>query len=356
VLFFITPNVKVSGEYVSILLEKIMAHNLNIRNGKASMAYYGEEPWHGLGKKLEKPATAKEAIKAASLDWEVRKVPLSASYDRYTIKIKDKFGVVRKDMIGKDDCKVFGIVGSQYEPLQNREAFDFFDPIVGKNAAVYHTAGVLGDGERIWILAKLPDNIYVIGDDISEKYLLLSNSHDGKSAVQIKFTPIRVVCQNTLTMALSDGQITRIIHTNNMHQCIKQADKILGIIRERYADIEASFKRMAQIKMHKERLSEYLSLVFPDPSDPENERQVKQIKENRSLAEYFFDQGAGNRIKGVSGTLWAAYNGVTEFIDHRRTARQTMDRRLNSIWFGDGYLTKVRAFTIANDKSETWLN
>jgi len=333
-----------------------MSHNLEIKNGQASMFYVVQKPWHGLGTKLEEPATAKEAINAASLDWEVMKVPLFASNDKYTIKIKDKFGVVRKDMMGKDGCKVLGIVGSQYKPLQNHEAFDFFDPIVGKNEAAYHTAGVLGSGERIWILAKLPNDIRVIGEDISEKYLLLSNSHDGKSAVQIKFTPIRVVCQNTLTMALSDGQITRIVHTKNMPQCIKQTHKILGIVTKRYDDIEASFKKMVQIKMHKERLSEYLSLVFPDPSDPENERQVKQIEENRSRAEYFFDQGAGNRIKGVGGTLWAAYNGITEFIDHRRTARQTIDRHLNSIWFGDGYLTKARAFTIANDRSETWLN
>ena len=178
-----------------------MSHNLLMQNGQASMFYINEVPWHGLGTRLDKPATAHEAITAARLDWKVVKLPLFAGSKR--IPVTDRFAVVRRtgDLIQHTD-PVLGVVSHEYTPLQNQQAFQFFDPIVGQNAAIYHTAGALGKGERVWILAQLPGHIRVAGDDITEKYLLLSNSHDGKSSVTIKFTPVRVVCQNTLTLAL----------------------------------------------------------------------------------------------------------------------------------------------------------
>ena len=226
-----------------------MAHNLEIKNGEASMMYVGEEPWHGLGTKLESPASAAEAIEAAKLDWEVKKVPLYAGSGRRRVALKNRFAVVRKDLWGKKQCEALGVVGSQYTPLQNREAFSFFDPIVGEKAAVYHTAGVLGDGKRIWILAKLPEDIRVINDDITHKFLLLSNSHDGTSAVQVKFTPIRVVCQNTLTIALNKGPTVWVVHTQNIHERLREAERLLGIVKEGFDEIEKTFKAMVQVEM-----------------------------------------------------------------------------------------------------------
>lgn len=133
-----------------------MAHELEVLDGRASMFYVGEEPWHGLGTKLDRPATAAEAIKAARPDWTVRKVPLCAMSGNTSVPVPDTFSVVRDDLWGKMSCPVFGIVGKDYTPLQDSEAFSFFDPVVGQNAAIYHTAGVLRDGERIWLLANLP--------------------------------------------------------------------------------------------------------------------------------------------------------------------------------------------------------
>jgi len=125
-----------------------MSHNLLIQNGKASMFYVNEVPWHGLGTKLNEPATAQEAMVAAGLDWKVVKMPLYASSKH--IPVPDKFGIVRKTgpNLTKQDA-VLGVVGKDYTPLQNRDAFRFFDPIVGENAAIYHTAGALGQGERV---------------------------------------------------------------------------------------------------------------------------------------------------------------------------------------------------------------
>lgn len=333
-----------------------MAHKLYIENGKVSMMYVGEPPWHGLGTELNEPATAAEAIKAAGLDWEVDTKPIYAGekWDR-NLRVPDLFAVVRKDLWEKPNCPVFGIVGKYYTPLQNREAFDFFDSIVGEGAAIYHTAGALGKGERVWVLAKLPSYIQVIGDDITEKYLLLSNSHDGNSSVQIKFTPIRVVCNNTLTMALRQGPTLRVTHTKDIRQRLKDAEYNLGLIHKRFDGIEKSFKAMVRVNLNCGQLAEYLIRVFPDPSDSENERARNQARQDRIWAEYLYDQGKGNQVKGVSGTLWAAYNGIAEYVDYTRHKKQKPDRRLGPIWFGDGYLIKARAFNIAEELCKAWL-
>ena len=332
-----------------------MSHNLLMQNGQASMFYIDEVPWHGLGIRLDQPATAQEAIAAARLDWKVVKLPLFAGSKR--IPVTDRFAVVRRtgDLIQRTD-PVRGVVSNEYTPLQNHQAFQFFDPIVGQDAAIYHTAGALGNGERVWILAKLPGHIRVAGDDITEKYLLLSNSHDGKSSVTIKFTPVRVVCQNTLTLALDDGpawhrtSAWRVAHHGDIRQKLKQAHEMLGLIHDRFADMEQTFQAMSRVKLDGGRLGEYLTAVYPDSAEPDKQLLVQR---DRGWSEFFFDQGKGNRLAGVEGTLWAGFNGVTEWIDHRKT-RQNANQRLNSAWFGDSARIKSRAFSVAVDKMAVW--
>ena len=274
------------------------------------MMYVGGLPWHGLGTRLDRPATAKEAIQAAHLDWQVRKLPLCAVDGLLHLPVKDKYGVARDGSLD-----VLGVVGRDYTPVQNREAFAFFDPIVGKNAAIYHTAGALGKGERVWILAKLPDSIRVVGDDITDKYVLLTNSHDGKSSLQVRFTPVRVVCQNTLTLALnqtgSDNGGIKLSHHTDIHRRLQEAERMLGIVRHQYDTLAETFREMARVTMNKERLDQYLSQVFPGSAEADEETDAPVVfNRDRAWSEYFFDQGAGNRMAGVEGTLWAAYNGV----------------------------------------------
>ena len=318
-----------------------MSHNLMIQNGRASMFYVEETPWHGLGTRLNQPATAQEAIQAAQLDWNVTKEPVYTNVGDARIAVPDTYAVIREG----SKAPVLGVVSKDYTPLQNVEAFSFFDPIVGENAAVYHTAGALGNGERIWLLAKLPGQIRVAGDDVADKYLLLSNSHDGKGSVQIKFTSVRVVCQNTLTLALYGGETFRLVHTPDVKRRLKEAGQLLAQIRNRYSSTEEALQAMARVSMNQERLREYLTQVFPE-ADPADEAVVARVHKARQWSEYFFDQGRGNRMPGVNGTLWAAFNGVTEWLDHRKT-RQNPGQRLNSLWFGENYRVKARAFALA---------
>jgi len=348
-----------------------MAHELHTENGKYSMFYCGAEPWHGLGQKLRGPATAQEAIKAAQLGWKVIKRPVFAAGDGVLCPVPDKFAVMRADRLDQPDCPIFGVVGREYTPLQNHEAFQFFDEIVGRKEAIYHTAGYLGDGSRIWILAKLPDCIKV-KRDVAEKYLLLSNSHDGSSTVHVKFTPIRVVCQNTLTMALSRGETVRVPHTPDVRERLRQAQDLLGIIRREFAVIEENFTAMADVALDGRKLDEYLCLVFPDPAEsaargdgliPASEDILcarrrdaqRRMEANRAWGRHFFEHGEGNQQEGIRGTLWAAYNGVAELIDHRASGLNA-ERRLRSAWFGQGYLTKARAYRIAVDNMKAWKN
>ena len=328
-----------------------MSHNLMIRNGQASMFYVEETPWHGLGTRLDRPATAKEAIQAANLDWTVTKTPVFTHLGGKSLVVPDTFAIVRDDPL---HSPVLGVVSKDYTPLQNSEAFGFFDPIVGESGAVYHTAGALGNGERIWLLAKLPDPLRIVGDDVADKYLLLANSHDGKGSVQVKFTSVRVVCQNTLTLAMHGGETFRIVHTQDVKHRLKEAGKLLANIRTRYATMEEALQAMAKVQMNESRLTGYLAEVF-QPSDPTDEAASIRAERSRNWSGYFFDQGRGNRLPGVTGTFWAAFNGVSEWLDHRKT-RQNPGQRLNSLSFGDNYRVKAKAFALAGKKMEAWRN
>jgi phage/plasmid-like protein (TIGR03299 family) len=341
-----------------------MPANIDQTTGTAAVMTVGPA-WHRLGKELNAPATAAEAIKYACLDWRVSKMPLFAG-EREHRSLAKHCAVVREDVWRSRDWTpgendgVLGIVGDAYETLQNEEAFGFFDPIVGQKEAAYHTAGALGKGERVWILAKLPKDIHVIGDYITNKYLLLSNSHDGTSAVQIKFTPVRVVCQNTLTQALSQGPTLRITHTRDLRERLMIAQNLLKRIQVRYDELASVFQNMARMPVNDGKLGEYLKGIFPDPAQRRDEtryqRALQQAKYDREGSAYLFEQGRGNDEAKVKGTLWAAYNGVAEYVDYRRFEKASNDRQLNAIWFGEGYSMKARAFAVAQKCMKAWAN
>jgi phage/plasmid-like protein (TIGR03299 family) len=316
-----------------------MAHNLHIgKLGQASMFYFGETPWHRLGRKLNEPATAAEAIEAAGLDYRVVKRPLFTKIGRQNMPATDHFATVRMDT-----SAVLGVVGSRYEPVQNRDAFTFFDPLVDRDEAIYHTAGVLGHGERCWILAKLPDYIRVgVKRDPIEKFLLIYNSHDGSSHIRVKLTPIRVVCNNTLSVALSGTeQEVKIKHTATAPAKLEEAHKLLGLTNHLYQQLDYVFNRMALRKITDKELLQYIANLIPNNPEAESNTRTENLR-NKILDIHSTHQDATMH----RGTLFGAYNAVTELVDHVSTTEDP-SKRLKSMWFGSGERLKQKAYALA---------
>lgn len=305
----------------------------------STMMYVGDEPWHKLGKRLEKAATSEEAIIAAGLNWKVSKQELFLGDKK---KVPNRFAIVRED-----NNTPLGIVGNVYNPLQNKDAFRFFDSVVGCKEAMYHTAGALGAGEIIWILAKLPGYIRVIGDDVTEKFLLLTNRHDGTGTVQVLLTPIRVVCQNTLNAALSGNDVrAKIRHSTNIGYKIEEVRETLGIVNAQFAIMEEAAKKLAVTELTNDILKNYFKNVIGAREDDKGELSTRSQNVLDQL-EALYHEGKGAEMKGVRGTAWGAYNAVVEYVDFYRNPKGEAEDRSKSILFGSGSLLKEKAWTQA---------
>lgn len=324
-----------------------MAHEID------TMFYQGEKPWHKLGKELPNVATAAEALSAAGLDWTVSKKPL---YLMDGTPVEDHFAIVRDDKNAP-----LGVVGNVYEPLQNKDAFSFFDAVVGMKEAIYHTAGSLRNGQYVWILAKLPGTIRVVKDDLIEKYLLLTNAHNGMKAARMLFTPIRVVCMNTHNVAirLAENEIAKareagenyignatMRHTTNLGLKVAQVRSQLGIVSVQYDVYAEAAKRLAATQLTTEAWKNYLINTGIKPAgkkDSELSTHTKKIIDEISA---MFDKGRGNDLPGVKHTAWGAFNAVAEYVDYSRSKDEN-DTRAKSILFGSGATLKQKAWDAA---------
>lgn len=337
-----------------------MAHDLDIDvNGKARMfSAEGKTPWHGLGEVVEGIPTAKEALDLAGLDWMVKKVQVNASYfnggEFVDIPIPDTFANIR-DI----DNKVLGVVKQNYQIMQNNEAFDFMDTIVGDGAAAYHTAGALDGGRKVWILVKLPGEVLVRvkgHEDVTEKYGLLYNSHDGSTKAALKVTPVRVVCQNTLNLAMRGGAF-EIRHTQNMMEKMKEAAEAMGLVEKTYGSLSEMFNLFAQVEMNTAEIKEFTKTVLKaakmtkaDLVDDGSEDEAQEDeKDPRALSTILELNAGGMGSELASGTLWGAYNAITEYVDHQKKYRGDEDarknNRLKSVWFdGSGQKVKTAAY------------
>lgn len=319
-----------------------MSANIN------SMMYYGARPWHKLGKEIPAAATSAEAITAAGLNWTVRKEPVYLGLPDNR-KVPDLFATVRDD-----SQAILGSVGSVYKVLQNKEAFSFFDAIVGVKEAIYHTAGALGKGEAIWLLAKLPGSIHVMGDDTAEKFLLLTNKHDGTGAVQVMFTPIRVVCQNTLNIAVSSAsKKSSIRHTLSMGMRVKDVQEELGIINSRFSIFEEAARKLAVTQLTRDAWKSYLVNVGLAPKNKEDEARMTTRAQNIiDDVTRCFEYGKGATLPSARGTAWGAFNAVVEYVDYHRSTRDTGagddSARTSSLLWGSGAGLKQKAWDVAS--------
>jgi phage/plasmid-like protein (TIGR03299 family) len=311
-----------------------------------SLFYTGAKPWHGLGTKLEKAATAEEAIVAAGLDWKVEKLPVLAQTPAGLKIVPDQYAVTRLD-----SNTPLGIVGKRFTPLQNKDAFRFFDSVVGVKEAIYHTAGALGDGEKVWILAQLNGVVRTIGDDITEKYLLLANGHDGSLTLQMLFTPIRVVCQNTLNSAIRNAAVShKLRHTASIGLRVEEVREALGIVNQEFSIFEQKTQKLAGIKVNDAAFKSYLTELGLAPEGDRTEANARSYDrqiEVENLLKGLFQNGKGTELAGVRGTAWGAYNAVTEYVDHFQNPRVKEGKdqvRAKSLLFGAGAELKGEAF------------
>lgn len=308
-----------------------------------SMMYVREEPWHGLGTKLDQVATAEEALKAAGLDWTVSPRPVWAEVQ------KDHFDLIpHKQAIMRDTDKlVYAVTSDKYIPIQNTESFKFFDTIVGEGQAIYHTAGSLKQGARIWILAKLPATAAIRNADQVDNYLLLVNGHDGGQAFLMMQTPVRVVCWNTMVKALetTTGPVFQTRHSKDIMRRVQIAKNTLGLSNKMFEDFIEQAERLATQSFLKAELDQFLRQVFDINPAADLAKDHPRLFQHMDRIEQLVETGQGLQHAAIRGTRWAVFNAITEFVDHDKGG-DNRDRALNSAWFGPGAQLKQKAWSL----------
>lgn len=313
----------------------IMAHAVE------SMMYKGEVPWHGLGKQVHGDLTTGEAIVEAGLDWSVSMQPLYLGADQGGAQVNHR-AIVRDT-----DKRVFGVMGPDYVPLQNKEAFKFFDPFLTNKEASIDTAGALRGGQNIWVLARLNrDPIEVVKNDPVEKFILLSNSHRGGIAVKVGFTPIRVVCANTLAIAEGAGsKLLRVAHSNQMITNLEAIQEIMNAANARFEATAEQYKFLASREVSQGDLKKYVHQVFIR-KEVKTERAKLRAQEMEDTIKRLFETGLGNDTKQARGTYWALYNAATQYLTHEQ--KKTAESRLDNLWFKrNGIKTNSDALAVA---------
>jgi len=290
---------------------------------------------------------ASEAISAAGLDWEVAKEPLQPDAGRPAARPAKSYALVRTAPQHDSHRVTLGQVAEDYTPLQNREAFALFDPLVQAGAAVFDSAGEFDRGRRVWAFARLLKPGRINHVDCVQRFLLLVNNHSGFSPqIQMRLTPVRVSCENMLAVVLRLGKDVLTEPAGDVRAQLRQAAERLRVIEQDFATVESEFRRMADTPMTSQRVTEYLAQVLPEPSRNRPEVEHQLLRRLREEASRLFESGKGNDQPGIRGTLWAAYNGVTELVDHH-IADGSPEAKLQRIWFGNGHEVKLRAYKVA---------
>jgi phage/plasmid-like protein (TIGR03299 family) len=304
-----------------------------------TMAYAGEVPWHGLGVRVPADLHPTQMLQKAGLDWTVRKVPA------YADVAGQRVAVGRSALVRDSDDSILDVVSDDWNVLQNAEAFEFFHDFVANGDMEMHTAGSLRDGQLVWALAKVNDGFELFKGDQVDSYLLFSNPHKYGWSIDVRFTPIRVVCNNTLTLSLntSSKNFVKVSHRRQFDgDMVKET---LGIAKEKLA----TYREMAQFLGGKRytapKLVEYFKNVFPVTGGPEKKKEMS-ISASKALDVIHTQPGA----TFAEGSYWQAFNAVTYMVDHKLGRSQ--DNRLTSAWFGQGKKVKADALELAVQMAE----
>jgi phage/plasmid-like protein (TIGR03299 family) len=324
-----------------------MSHAIDETNGNAAMAYVGEKPWHGLGQEVKKGATIEEIEKAAHLDWQVNLVPAC-----YRVPTKDD-GALNGGMLVEsrhrfllrgDTNKPLTLVGPDYVPFQNRQILDFFRKYVEAGDMHIETAGSLNGGQNIWALAKLGVGFDVgtaAQPDKSDGYVLLMNPHQYGKGMIAKLTEIRVVCQNTMTMALGGrGSSVQLWHTAELSEGrMEEIRERLNLSKEKLVRSAEEAKKLSAAQIDYLTAVDFSYNLFAPTADREKIEDAPKPVDR--VLKLFGGEAKGADLPSAKGTAWGLLNAVTEYFDHERG--RSANSRLNYAWLGGGQSLKLTA-------------
>jgi phage/plasmid-like protein (TIGR03299 family) len=289
-------------------------HDLDMNGTNAAFVAAREAAWHGLGTVVPESFSAAEGLALAHLDYEVTKEPIYVQTPNGdTQLVPDKYATVRPSPWHEGQHDVLGVVGSKYEVVQNASTAAFLDSLVSTSGARYETMGALAGGRRVFVTMKAPDGLMIGGRDAVDLYLVAMNSHDGTTAYRVAATPIRVVCQNTLTAALSAARSTWWArHTIGVTDRQEEAAAALGLMWSFREEMSGWANALLDVKVTPRRLNTLLDVAFPVPAASATQRtkDARETKVERVKGIY-----AGPTQDGITGTAWGVYNALVEYAD-----------------------------------------
>ncbi|VBE31134.1 phage/plasmid-like protein [Burkholderia pseudomallei] len=308
-----------------------------------SMAYVGQEPWHGLGNKLAPKQPLETWAKAAGMDWSIEEAEVRFVAGNKNLGSIHAFPE-QKVLYRSDNKAPLSVVSARYQVVQPAEILEFYRDLTEHSGFELETAGVLKDGKKLWALARTGQSVTLKGKDTVNGYVLLATACDGTLATTAQHTSVRVVCNNTLQIALGDSAgAVKVGHRSQFDaQAVKRQ---LGIAVSSWDAFMVRMKALSERKMSDAAAEKFLRRVLTYPTTSPANRDVVAVNERaiKAVAELYSGRGKGADLASASGTAWGLLNAVTEYVDHRRRARSD-DHRRDAAWFGSGATLKDRAW------------
>lgn len=308
-----------------------------------TMAYAGETPWHGLGVAVSNDLTPQQMMQKAGLDWTVEK------HDSF-VMFNDGFGGLKhvptgqQALVRSSDHKVLTNVGEGWNPVQNEEAFSFFNEFVLAGDMEMHTAGSLKDGKMVWALAKIKDSFDVLKGDQVDSYLLFSNPHQYGKSIDVRFTPVRVVCNNTLTFSLDQKVVNSVTMSHRSEFDPSKVKEMMGLAHEKFGKFREMSEFLSTKQFSMDSLIQYYNEVFPrqfigKKGKGATVQSYEDLTSNAKKAFEVLETQPGAEFG--KGTWWQAFNSVTYLTDH--VMGRDTDTRLASAWYGNNQARKIKA-------------